>query len=100
MEHSLPLTSVKSNIIDWIYSLSLSEQVKFASQQFGLDAGWSNGHIYVDGNFVHEDQFSDMLEIYIDGMSDDTIVDLWSDYLNSDLVWLLEDKTVLWRETI
>lgn len=100
MFHSLPLASVKSIVIDWIYSLSLSEQVKLASEHFGLDAGYSNGHIYLDGNYVHEDQFSNMLEIYIDGMSEDTIVDLWSYYINSDLVWLHEDKRIHWRETI
>lgn len=97
MKQSLSVSHVAEQVCEYLYNLSIPDQTEILKLNFGVDAVDTDDGVAWEGTLITDSQFDQNFMEIIESMSIETIIELWSDYVNASCE-LDENNNVVWDD--
>ena len=98
MKQSIPISHAYESVSDYIYGLSIPDQVDIIRENLGVDVEDTDDGVVYEGSLILDSQFESMLNTILENLSDETIALIYGEMLGfetdidgDDLVWEDDD---------
>lgn len=96
MKYSKPLSEVVEQVCEYMYQLSIPDQTDILKNTFGIEVEDTDEGVLWEGVLISDSQFDSHFMDLIENMGVDSIIEVWSNYVNA-ICELDEENNVIWE---